>query len=226
MDYHPRPPRGTIIEPVTHGYPISLDVTDRLIVIIGGGAVAARKAAGLIAAGARHIRCVSPVFRGELPEAVERVVAPYAEAHLHGATLVFAATDSHEVNRVVARDARRLGILVNRADAAEDEPGDFTTPALFREGPVAVTVSAGSPALSAVIRDDLQARLDRRFVGMAQAMVSLRPMIRASGLEPARRAKVFRELAGTEALDLLQSHGIEALNDWLRQHYPELKHRN
>ena len=34
-----------------------LDVTDRLIVIVGGGAVAARKAAGLISAGAKKSAC-------------------------------------------------------------------------------------------------------------------------------------------------------------------------
>ena len=43
-------------------YPLMLDVSDRLIVIIGGGAVAARKAATLLECGAK-----GPVGRRSLP---------------------------------------------------------------------------------------------------------------------------------------------------------------
>src|SRR4051794_37590699 len=38
-----------------HTYPLLLDVTDRSIVIVGGGAVAVRKAEGLLAAGATRV---------------------------------------------------------------------------------------------------------------------------------------------------------------------------
>ena len=201
-----------------------LDVTDRLIVIIGGGAVAARKAAGLIAAGARRIRCVAPTFCDDLPQAVERIAEEYAARHLDGAGLVFAATDRHEVNDAVVRDARSRGLLVNRADSDDAEPGDFSTPAKLEEGAVIVTVSAGSPALSAAIRDDLGRKLDRRFVRMADAMRMLRPAIRASESEQPRRAEIFRALATNEAINVLDAGGIEALRDWLQRRYPELNY--
>ena len=92
--------------PVRHAYPIMLDVTDRLVVIVGGGAVAVRKAAGVIEAGATpgcvRRRRLTPA----MPEAVERVEAPYEPRHLDGAGLVFAATDLPAVNDAVVRDAR------------------------------------------------------------------------------------------------------------------------
>src|SRR6478609_7363439 len=98
-----------------HTYPLMLDVSDRLIVIVGGGAVAARKAAGLIECGATRIRCVSPTFEPKMPPGVERIDGRYGPHHLDGAGLVFAATDDPAVNAAVVRDARNRGILVNRA---------------------------------------------------------------------------------------------------------------
>src|SRR4051812_47060021 len=98
-------------------YPLMLDVSGRLVVIVGGGAVAARKARGLIEAGATKVRMVSPIFHKDVPAAVESIAERYEARHLKGAGLAFAATDSPETNDAVVGDARRLGILVSRADS-------------------------------------------------------------------------------------------------------------
>jgi precorrin-2 dehydrogenase/sirohydrochlorin ferrochelatase len=209
---------------VPHAYPILLDVSRRLIVIVGGGAVAARKAGGLIAAGAGRVRCVAPEFPTVPPDGVERIIEEYAARHLQDAGLVFAATDRNDVNDAVVRDARERGILVNRADADDAEPGDFVTPAKFERGAVIVTVSAGSAALAAAIRDHVAENLDERFVRMADAMRELRPMVRESALPTDRRARVFRELACDDALNVLEAGGTDALRNWLMERYPELKH--
>jgi siroheme synthase-like protein len=201
-----------------------LDVTDRLVVIIGGGGVAVRKARGLIEAGATRVRMVSPNFRDDAPAAVERVNEPYEARHLEGAALVFAATDSAETNDEVVRDAGDRGILVNRADVVDQEPGDFTTPAVLRKGPVAVTVStAGAPALAAMIRDELAARFDPRWREMAEAMQTIRPAIRAARMISAdRRRRAFGDLATRDALEVLAASGTEGLWRWLVEKYPEL----
>ena len=200
-----------------HAYPLLLDVTDRLVVIVGGGAVAARKARGLLSAGAKRIRCVAPQFSSDFPNEVERIAQEYAPAHLEGAELVFAATDNHDVNDAVVRDCRQRGIWVNRADSDEDAPGDFVTPAKWEQGPVILTVSAGSAALAAALRDQIAGAIDPRFVHMAQAMQELRPLILASKLDAAARAAIFRELAGEQSLVLLNKQGIEGLRQWLAQ---------
>jgi siroheme synthase-like protein len=195
-----------------------LDVSNRLVVIVGGGGVAARKARGLLDAGATRIRAVSPAFCENLPPEVERVERPYGAGDLDGATLAFAATDRPEVNEAVVRDANRLGILVNRADADDDAPGDFSTPAMLRDGALLITVSAGgSPALAAAVRDGLRSRLDRKWVAMAEAMRDLRPRIRDGGLPIERRRAAFRDLASDEAMTVLEREGVEALWDWLER---------
>jgi precorrin-2 dehydrogenase / sirohydrochlorin ferrochelatase len=201
-----------------------LDVTDRLVVIIGGGGVAVRKARGLLDAGATRVRMVSPSFREDVPAAVERVSERYEARHLEEAALVFAATDSADTNDEVIRDARDRGVLANRADVDDQEPGDFTTPAVLRKGPVAVAVStAGAPALAAMIRDELAARFDPRWREMAEAMQTIRPAIRGARIMSAeRRRAAFGDLATGEALAMLAAKGTEGLWRWLVEKYPEL----
>jgi precorrin-2 dehydrogenase/sirohydrochlorin ferrochelatase len=199
-----------------------LDVTDRLIVIIGGGRVAARKALGLIEAGATRVRVVALVISDAIPQRAERLVEAYDSHHLDGAQLVFAATDSSEVNERIVRDAQARGIWVNRADEGETG-GDFIVPARFQEGEIIVSVCAASPALSAAIRSDLASRMDRRHVKMAHAMQTLRPLVRDRCQDSQVRTNIFRDLAGDEALEALDAGGIDALNLWISQKYPELK---
>lgn len=198
-----------------------LDVTDRLIVLVGGGAVAARKAEGVILAGATRVRVVAPVFQADFPALVQRVVERYLPEHLEGAGLVFAATDDPAVNEAIVEECRRRGVLVCRADNDEDRPGDFSTPAIYREGSLVVSVSAGSAALAARVRDGVAKRLDPRWMQMARVMQAVRPAIRRMDLPIARRREIFRDLAGDEALDIL-SAGVPALWGWLQKRYPEL----
>lgn len=204
-----------------HAYPLMLDVTGRLVVIVGGGAVAVRKVKGLLDAGAARVRVIAPEVHAEMPAAVERVAAAYEANHLDGAQLVFAATDSPAVNEQVARDAASRGIWVNRSD--EGAQGDFATPAKWADGEVILTVSAGSAALSAAIRDDLAAKLDRRYVKLADAMKTLRPAVRTAEPDPQKRAAIFRDLAGAEALAAVESGGVDGVRKWIRTRHPALR---
>jgi siroheme synthase-like protein len=204
-------------------YAIMLDVTDRRIVIIGGGAVAARKAGGLLDAGATDVHVFAPALDGKMPPEVKWTQAAYEPAQLDGAFLAFAATSDPAVNDAVMRDAAARGILASRADADEAVPGEFVVPARFSQGAIQVAVSAGSAALSAAVRDRLQAALDPRLVKMADAMRELRPLIRdRSGLDADTRREIFRALTGEAALDVLDHDGIAALKAWLVGRFPQM----
>jgi precorrin-2 dehydrogenase/sirohydrochlorin ferrochelatase len=195
-----------------------LDLAGRTVVIVGGGAVAARKARGLLEAGAGRVRVVSPVFCEQMPEGVERVKRAYEAGDLAGASLAFAATDRPEVNAAVVQDAHRLGLLVNRADSDVENEGDFSTPAMLREGDLLVTVSAsGSPALAAHVRDRLKGHVDPKWVAMAAAMKEIRPRILASDAPIEWRRRALRDLVQDEAMDILVRCGIEELWSWVRE---------
>ena len=204
--------------PVRHAYPIMLDVTDRLVVIVGGGAVAVRKAQGVIRAGGTRVRCVAPNLAEALPPEVEKVGECYEMRHLSGAFMAFAATDDPSVNEAVVRDARAAGILVSRADLLVDgvDRGDFITPARHCATDIVVSVVAGSPALAGLVRDGIARGWDPRWTKMARAMSSLRPMIqRSTGMSVEARRQALRRLATEEALSVLDAEGFDGLKAWL-----------
>jgi precorrin-2 dehydrogenase/sirohydrochlorin ferrochelatase len=196
------------------GYPILLGISNRLIVIVGGGSVAVRKAAGVLDAGATRVRVVAPEIDAQMQPPVERIKERYAPQHLAGAALVFAATNSRDVNDAVTRDARARGILVNQAD--DPTTSDFVTPAQLKRGPVTITVSAGSPALAVFIRDAISKQFDDRWRMMAEAMQTLRPELQKDeAVDNESRHQLFRKLASEEAMTVLAAGGIDALRQWI-----------
>jgi siroheme synthase-like protein len=212
---------------VGYAYPILLDLTGGLAVIVGGGPVAARKARGALAAGA-VVRAVAPDFCDEMPGEVQRVLEAYRIDHLAGARLVFAATDDPAVNNAVVRDAKSADIWVNRVDGEETdgaEVGNFVVPALFKHSGVIVSVAAGSAAVSVAIRDRLAERFEPAWSTMAAIAKTLRPLVRASGLAPSRRAAILREM--TDFIEKLAKEsndavkGEEAVRDWLQRRLAE-----
>ena len=158
-------------------YPLMLDGSALTAVIIGGGAVAARKASSLIASGAR-VRIVAPAVTSELEKAagdssIEIIRERYARDHLGDAQLVIAATSDDSVNAQVAADARALGRLVNVASAPA--LGNCVTPAVHRAGEVVIAVATGGvPSAAARIRDDLAGKIDNRYAAAVRELSSLR----------------------------------------------------
>ena len=214
-----------------------------MVVVVGGGGVAARKARGAIAAGAK-VRIVAPKLSDELPGEAQRISERYAAHHLAQARLVFAATDDRLVNDAVVRDAKAAGILVNRADGEDGdrvekaaEAGNFIVPAQFNKSGVIVSVAAGSAAVSVAIRDGLAERFNPEWARLAVVVRTLRPLVRTSGLAPSRRAKILRELAGREVIALLQENeknqnaskdespvtGEQAVREWLLRRLAEAR---
>jgi siroheme synthase-like protein len=193
-----------------------LDVSNRLIVIVGGGSVAVRKAAGVLDAGATRVRVVAPEIDARMPPPVERIKERYAPQHLTDAALVFAATNSRDVNDAVTRDARARGILVNQAD--DPSISDFATPAQLKRGPVTIAVSAGSPSLSVKIRDSLASTFDERFTRMAEAMQELRSTLQCDRrLSAEARQRLFRDLTSEEAFEVLEHEGLSGLRSWIER---------
>ncbi|MGH9045889.1 MAG: precorrin-2 dehydrogenase/sirohydrochlorin ferrochelatase family protein [Acidimicrobiales bacterium] len=145
-------------------YPVSLMVAGRPVLVVGGGSVAARKAAGLVECGA----CVTVITPETGPEvsslatsaAVTLVLRRYRNGDAAAYRLVVTATGMPEVDHAVSADAEAAGIWVNCADDAEH--CTFFLPSIHRDGPVSVAVSTGgvSPALAAWLRRRTAGALD------------------------------------------------------------------
>lgn len=144
-------------------YPLVLDVAGRRVVVVGGGPVAARRAAGLADAGA-DVVVVAPYLCEPLAELVaagRAVWRPreYVAGDLEGAWLVHTATGDEDVDRQVAAHSEADRIwCVQAADAGSSAAW---TPALARVGDVLVAVSGGADPRRAVrLRDAVQTALE------------------------------------------------------------------
>ena len=151
-------------------YPIFLNLDGKRCVIVGGGAVANRKARKLLQARAEVV-AISPEVKPELESVATEVHRrPYREGDLEGASLVFAATNRREINAAVTRDAHARGIPVNVAD--EPSEGDFALPSVLRRGQLQVAVSTGgaSPTLARRVRYELESAFGSEWAGVVEAL--------------------------------------------------------
>src|SRR5260370_34422780 len=124
-------------------YPVVLRLRDRRVLVVGGGKVGARKAAGLVEAGA-HVVVVSPRFEPAFARLVDAAALTlierrYTAEDLAGMALVVAATDDRAVNAPVSADARRAGALVSVG--ANPRESDFIRPAAARRGDLLLPLS-------------------------------------------------------------------------------------
>lgn len=147
-------------------FPMFVDLSDKKIVVAGGGNVAARRVDTLLRF-AEDITVVAPMFCERLRELggegrVRCIGRAYEKGDIRGADLVLAATDSGKVNRVIGEDCReeerRSGrrVFFNAAD--DKELCDFYFPAVVETDGVIIGInSAGrNPAEVRRVRERLQ----------------------------------------------------------------------
>ncbi|MDN5916842.1 MAG: uroporphyrinogen-III C-methyltransferase [Pseudonocardia sp.] len=139
-------------------YLVGLDLTGRRVVVVGGGQVAQRRVAKLIASGAL-IEVVSP----EVTPAVEGMAAAreitwtprrYADGDLADAWYAVACTDDPDVNTQISSEADRQRVFCVRAD--DGRAGTAVTPATGEFDGLTVGVLArGAHRRSAAVRTAL-----------------------------------------------------------------------
>lgn len=145
------------------GYPLLLDVAGRRCVVVGGGPVAARRARGLVEAGAAVI-IIAPGACEDIVDLVRAGKAtwlrrPYEPGDLTGAWVVHTATGDSDVDAIVADDAEALRIWCVRADAAAQSAA--WTPAVARLDNVTVAINTeGDPRRATRLRAAIQTALE------------------------------------------------------------------
>lgn len=196
-------------------YPVILTNLNQVrCVVVGGGAVAERKVRDLLAAGARP--CVISPALTEMLAAwrdsgdLEHIPRCYEDGDLAGAFLAIAATGKREVNAAVAEEGARRGMLVNIAD--DPASGNFHTVAAVRRGDLLLTVSTGgrSPALSALIRRDLELHYGPAYGTLLDNLSRLREGP-ARRLKPQQRAMLWRRLICEEVVGWLRDGALEKI---------------
>jgi len=184
--------------------------------------VAARKVRGLLDCGAR-VRLISPelcpALEGLAQEgAVEVLRRPYADGDLAGAWLIFAATDVPEVQQAVAAAAAAAAIPCNLADAPVG--CTFHVPAVLRRGDLtmAVATAGRSPALAAMLRQELAERYGPEYAALVTLLGDLREQLLARrGLAGAEQTEaMLRRLLHADLIGWIRAGDRQGLAEHLR----------
>jgi siroheme synthase-like protein len=200
------------------GYPVSLVVTGRRCVVVGGGRIATRKVKGLLDAGA-DVVVVAPE-----PDPQVRAWADagaltlheraFAAADLDRAWLAFAATGVPEVDRAVADAAEAARVWLGTAD--DPSVGSFTSVSAVRQGDLLVAVGTGgrSPALAAWLRRRLAEDLGPEYAKLLDIMSEARERLRAEG-RPTEDAD-WKSALDSGMLDLIRAGRVDEAEELLR----------
>ncbi|MBD5550346.1 MAG: uroporphyrinogen-III C-methyltransferase [Lachnospiraceae bacterium] len=177
-------------------FPMFINLKNKSVLIIGGGAVALRKLQKLMPYGviptviAPH---VLPEFE-TLPDVRLRKRSFRVSDLRPRPSLVIAATDNKETNRRISVLCYKRHIPVNVAD----DPAlcSFLFPALIQQGTFSAGISTGgaSPVATAYFKERLRELLPESLDKLLSWLECIRPALKASIPEQHKRAAVFRRL--------------------------------
>lgn len=186
-------------------FPLFARIQDRHCLVVGGGAVATRRAGQLLKAGAR-ITIVAPELSPEILDWEEagRVVAVREEFQGNlpaDCWLVIAATAEPAVNRAVAAAAEAAKLFCN----VVDEPGlcTFIMPTIVDRDPVTIAISSSgsSPVLARWIKGLVEETLPSRIGALASLAGRWRKKVRAALPDFDDRRRFWQEALRGEVAD-------------------------
>jgi precorrin-2 dehydrogenase/sirohydrochlorin ferrochelatase len=192
-------------------YPIFLELSGRRVVIIGGGAVAVRKAQALLDAGARLVvvadridKMLTVLYKNKKAELIK---SKYSKDYLAQAVLAVAATNDHKLNRRIYKDCQKLEVLCNVVD--EPELCDFFVPAVVKRGDlqIAIGTEGSCPAYAGHIRKKLEEIFTEEHGQFLAELQTLRKRIVEDVPEPAERKALLGELAGDKSFEYFVENG-------------------
>jgi precorrin-2 dehydrogenase/sirohydrochlorin ferrochelatase len=188
-------------------YPIFLELSGKKCVVVGGGKVASRKVARLLEAEA-DVTVVAPEVFPEIADLASRdrlrwLKREYSPDVLTDALLVFAATDSPDVNQRVAQDARDAGALVN---VASGSGGDFLVPSIIRRGDLTIAIGTGgaSPEVARKLRLMLEEEIGPEYAQWLELMGELREELKSLNLDDDTWQELWRHLAEIDVIQYLK----------------------
>jgi len=199
---------------MAHDYmPISINLKDRSCLVVGGGAVAARKVETLIdydtqitvVAPEVHQKIEHYASEGRITLEKRNYRPPEAAAY----TLVISATDDNALNQQVFDDARGSGALVNVVD---DPPRcDFIFPAVLRRDclTAAISTDGKAPFVSGHLRAALETIFPTHWERLMRTAASFREQVRKRWADDSEK----RNICYTKFLEIDWKPMLQEMNN-------------
>ncbi len=139
--------------------PISIDISDRKILIIGGGQSALKKILILKRFGAILEVVAENITDEVFTSGVKCFRKKYEKSDLEGYLMLYSCTNNVELDRQIVQDGREAGVLVN----IHDNPAlcQFVSPAIYQNGNISIAVSSNAENVQESIR--LRNQIEEHF---------------------------------------------------------------
>ena len=195
-------------------YPIFLELSGRRVVLVGGGAVAVRKAEALLEAGARLV-VVTAQASDTLTSlctrtGAELIRSKYSKQYIGQAVLVVAATNDIKTNEQVYRDCQALEIFCNVVDCPT--LCDFFVPAVVKRGDLQIAIGTDGycPAYAGHLRKKLEAMIGEEHGQFLSELEAVRKQIIEALANPADRKSLLGRLVDDESFEYFKTNGPNA----------------
>lgn len=156
-------------------FPLYVDLSEKNILIAGGGRIASRRAR-VLQQFAGQITVVAPQFAETLRALgetgrVRLIRRAFDVGDLEGRDLVFAATDDKELNRQIFQACKERGIPVNVC--SDQTLCDFQFPSVVIDGDVVIGINASGKDHRRVkeVRQELEKRTAEGHPGLYETQV-------------------------------------------------------
>lgn len=178
--------------------PIFIDLKQQDCLVVGGGDIAARKAALLLKAQAK-VTIVAPTLSANSKAMIDDQQADWLNTVfsadlLDKQRLVIAATDDETVNEQVYAAAKQKNILVNVAD----RPAlcDFNLASILDRSPIIVAVSSGgeSPVLARNLRARLETLIPPAYSRLGQLAGRYREAVKQKFAKVSQRRRFWESI--------------------------------
>ena len=178
-------------------FPFMTEVSDKDILVVGGGRSAFHKVRAFCGFGA-HLTVIAENISPDIIKVsgeFAMVRKPFEITDLEGRDIVIASTDDRELNRRIVDLARERGIPANAVD--DKEHSDFIFPAVLKKENYSVSVCTDgrSPLLAGRIRSRIAELIPEEFDEAVGELGRMREDVLKTTDSQDERARLFREEA-------------------------------
>lgn len=178
-------------------FPAFIEIENHPVLVVGGGRTALKKIEVLLEFKA-DITVIASEFIEEIQkmdsQLVKRLEKPFQVSDVEGMHIVVAATESKEVNHVIAEVCRERKILVNAIDQASD--CTFIFPSYIKQGEVVAAFSSGgkSPVVTQYLKEKNRPIVTLGLAELTERLGSLRDMAKECIATEKMRKAFYQEV--------------------------------
>lgn len=184
-------------------FPVSYDVAEKTVLVIGDGEAALQKLRLLARTQARPVLCTgapeAALLRFSEEHQIVVVIGEPSTDLLRDAALMFVATGEGARDAALATLARAHGVPVNVVD--RPHLCDFATPAIVDRAPVSIAIATdgAAPVLAQLVRAKIEALLPPDFGRLGALAESIRATVLEQLPDNADRRRFWTRLFGGRA---------------------------